>query len=90
MPELTKEEKKFLVKALWDALQSPEWTRDGIIEFGKAVFSKASFKDMSEKTFEQIFPFVEKITVTLGEKLNARAEEQLKKETPAEGGEKRG
>lgn len=70
---LNKEEKAFLMKALWKALQAPTWTKDDLIEFGKAIFSKLTLGKMSEKTFERILPFLSKITDSLGQQLSEQA-----------------
>lgn len=73
--EMTKEEKKFLMLALWDALIAPKWTKDDLIDFGKAIFSKKLFKDMTDAEFNKVFPFLNSITITLGKRLTNKAEE---------------
>lgn len=75
---LNKEEKAFLMKALWKALQSPTWTKDDLIEFGKAIFSKLTLGKMSEKTFDRILPFLSKITDSLGQQLSEQADAATK------------
>lgn len=70
--EMTPEEKKFLMLTLWDALIAPKWTKDTLIDFGKAIFSKKPLKDMSDKEFNLIFPFLRDATVELGKKLVQR------------------
>lgn len=82
---LTAEEKKILMKAIWGALQTPEWTKDNLIDFGKAIHSKKSLKELDDKAFEKIFPFLEKVTISLGDKLHTAATVALAKpdETPA-------
>jgi hypothetical protein len=67
---LSKEEKAFLIKALWESLQAPAWTKDDLIEFGKAIFAKKSLKKMDDKTFVQILPFLEAVTVAFGKRLS--------------------
>lgn len=67
--EMTAEEKKFLMLSLWDALVVPKWTKDNLIDFGMAIFSKKPLKDMSDKEFAKVFPFLKEITVELGKKL---------------------
>lgn len=82
---LTAEEKKILMKALWASLQAPTWTKDNLIDFGKAIHSKKSLKELDDKVFDKIFPFLEKVTITLSEKLHAAATAAMAKpeEPPA-------
>ena len=70
-PVLTKEERAFLVKNLWEALQVPSWTKDDLIELGKAIFAKKTLREMGvdEKLFARIFPLLVKIADHLGERL---------------------
>ena len=74
---MTDEEKRFFIKALWESLQDPLWGRDDLIDFGKAIFSKQSLKELPDKTFEKIFPYLKHIAESLGERLTAQAEKQL-------------
>jgi hypothetical protein len=74
--ELTKQEKKTLMRALWSALLEPKWTKDDLIDFGKAIFAKKSLREMDDKVFEQIFPFLDEITASLGRKLQIAAIEE--------------
>lgn len=71
IPILTKEERAFLIKNLWEALQVPSWTKDDLIELGKAIFAKKTLREMGvdEKLFARLFPLLIKITDHLGEKL---------------------
>ena len=66
---LSREEQAFLIKILWESLQAPSWSRDDLIEFGKAIFGKTPLKDMDPKKFTQLFPFLKQITDNLGIKL---------------------
>lgn len=66
---LSKEEQAYLIKILWEALQAPSWSRDDLIEFGKAIFGKTPLKDLDPKKFNQLFPFLKVITEHLGAKL---------------------
>ena len=66
---LTKEELAWLIKALVESLEIPDWTKDDLIEFGKAIFGKTPLKDMDPKKFTQLFPFLKQITDNLGIKL---------------------
>jgi len=80
--EMTKEEKSFLMLALWDALIEPKWTKDDLIDFGKAIFTKKKLKDMTDAEFGKVFPFLTNITVELGRKLTKKAEEAISAATP--------
>ena len=66
---LNREEQAFLIKILWEALQVPPWSRDDLIEFGKAIFGKTPLKDLDPKKFDRLFPFLVQITNNLGVKL---------------------
>ena len=66
---LSREEQAFLIKILWESLQAPPWSRDDLIEFGKAIFGKTPLKDLDPKKFNQLFPFLKQITDNLGIKL---------------------
>lgn len=66
---LSREEQAFLIKILWESLQAPSWSRDDLIEFGKAIFGKTPLKDLDPKRFTQLFPFLKQITDHLGIKL---------------------
>lgn len=79
--EMSKEDFKFLMKALWESLIGPAWTKDTLIAFGKVVFTKVSLKEMDDKNFELLFPYLKKITETLGTKLAAEAERKIEEET---------
>ena len=68
---LSREEQAFLIKILWESLQAPPWSRDDLIEFGKAIFGKTPLKDLDPKKFNQLFPFLKQITDSLGIKLKA-------------------
>lgn len=70
---MTKEEKKFMIRSLWDSLVDVQWTKDDLIDFGKAIFSKQSLQKMEEKTFTKIFPFLNKVAENLGAKMSAEA-----------------
>lgn len=75
---ITAEDKKFLVNTIWEALQSPKWTKNDLIDFGTAIFSKKKLKDIDESVFNKIFPFLEIITLNVSEKLNQKGEDLLK------------
>ena len=70
---MSTEDKAFLIKALWKALQEPTWTKNDLIAFGMAIFSKHTLGKMPEKTFEVIYPFLTTIAESLGEQLSSEA-----------------
>ena len=80
--ELTKEEKAFFTKAVWKALSAPDWSKDDLIDFGKALYAKKTLRDMEDKTFKKIFPFLEKITNSLGITLAEQAEAKTDQPAP--------
>lgn len=66
---LNKEELAYLIKAVWEALQAPSWSKDDLIEFGKAIFGKTALKDLDPKKFNRLFPFLKTIAEHLGTRL---------------------
>lgn len=88
--EMTKEDKKFLMNALWGALIEQKWTKDHLIEFGKAIFAKQSLQEMDEKTFGVIFPYLNGVVVNLGGRIWTESERQrLSGEEPEADGQKK-
>lgn len=82
---LSKEEKAFLMKALWKALQTPAWTKDELVELGKAIFAKETLGKMADKRFEIIYPNLVKIVESLGVQLADQAAAMQKDEKKNEG-----
>lgn len=78
--EMTREEKKFLMTSLWEALIGQKWTKDDLIDFGKAIFAKLTLQDMDERTFAKIFPHLSGVVVNLGTLLRKEAERQQRLE----------
>jgi len=72
---LSLEEKAFLLNTIWEALLTPQWTKDDLIDFGKAIFSKQKLNKMNSATFSKVFPFLQSVSNTVGEKLSKRAQE---------------
>lgn len=73
--ESSKEEKAFLIKAIWKALQTPKWEKADLITFGTAIFEGAPLSKIAPKTYDAIVPFLIKITDSLEETLTAKARE---------------
>jgi len=103
MPELSRKEKAALIKIVWEALHAPPWeegqgAKDNLIGFGKAIFihrRKAEdgtfegipLREIEEKQFDRFYPFLEKISNAIAEKLltgDKTTAEQEKKETKQE------
>ena len=78
-----KKERALIIKALWESLQEPAWTKDDLIDFGKAIFAKKTLKKMDDKTFVKIFPFLEATAVALIKRLQAAQAAQAAEETEA-------
>lgn len=81
---LTAEERAFLMTSLWNALSSPKWTKDDLIDFGKALFTRQSLQEMPDKAFEKIYPFLCEITDSLGRQMSDKAQEIASSMTLAE------
>jgi len=71
--KMSNEEMAFLTKTLWEALQTPRWLKNDLIEFGMAIFSKKSLKAMDDKVFARIFPFLQQVAESMAEKLAEKA-----------------
>ncbi len=76
---LTKEETAFFIKAFWEALLAPEWTRDHLIELGKAVYAKTPLAKLSDTDFTLFFPYLQTIAQKLGGKVIEQANAAAKK-----------
>ena len=69
---LTKEELAWLIKAIVESLEVPDWTKDDLIEFGKMIWAKTSLKTLAErneKLFNRLFPLLAKVATYLGTKI---------------------
>lgn len=84
---MTKQEKAFLLKAIWTSLQAPDWDKDDLVDFGKAIFTKTQLKDLNEAAFGKFLKYMTQITDKLGlllaEHSRATIEEIEKKEKEA-------
>jgi hypothetical protein len=91
--ELSKKEQATLINALWDSLRTPPWTKDKdkLIDFGKMIFANAKvpLKDMENRQFEKLFPYLAEIASGLGERiLGANGEVKVEKKDDEVQGEK--
>lgn len=90
MPELSKKEMAALINMVWESLQAPTWTKDDLIAFGKAIFSKETLKSMGKADFEKIFPFLSQIAKSFAEKIDSvPASAQEKRTTEKEAKEEK-
>lgn len=72
MPNISKEELAWLIKAIVESLEIPDWTKDDLIEFGKMIWAKTSLKilaERDEKLFSRLFPLLAKVATHLGTKI---------------------
>lgn len=68
-PEMAKEDVAWLMKSLWESLQSPGWTfanRKDLEKLGEAIFSGKKLKEVDDKLMTRLFPHLKTITLHLG------------------------
>ena len=69
---LSKEELAWLIKAVVESLEVPDWTKDDLIEFGKMIWAKTTLKSLAErdeKLFGRHFPLLATVATHLGTKI---------------------
>jgi len=76
---LSKEDTAFFIRNLWEAVLAPAWTKDDIIEFGKAVFAKVPLSKIDDKKFDLLLPYLTKMSETLAQRLHTRIVEEHEK-----------
>jgi len=82
-PSLTNKETAFLIRAFWEALLAPKWSRDHLIELGKAVFAKLPLASLSDAQFAMFMPHLQEIAQSLASRLGDWPEPSAeKKEAP--------
>jgi hypothetical protein len=95
----TNEEIIFLLRALWDSLQSPGWTfknRKDLEKIGEAIFSGKKLKELDDALYDRIFPHLKTVAIHLGKILRnsqsetAEAPKAPPKTTPVLAGEESG
>jgi hypothetical protein len=75
---LAREETAWLMRAIWEALQSPDWAsqnRKDIEKLGEALYSGKELRDLGDKILDRIFPHLVTVTTHLGDALAAKAAE---------------
>jgi hypothetical protein len=81
---LSKAETAWLMRALWSALQAPNWAegnRKDLQKLGEALITGKTLKELPNDLLERIFPHLKIVTLHLGAALKARADEM---DTPPE------
>lgn len=71
-PTMSKEDIAFFVRNIWESLLEPSWSRDDIIEFGKAVFAKTPLAKIPDDKFEKLLPYLSKIAESLGGRVQVK------------------
>ena len=67
--ELSREETAFYIRTFWEALISPSWSRDTLIELGKVVFAKVPLNKLSDEQFAMLIPKLQEIATIIGTKV---------------------
>ena len=57
------------IRTLWETLLAPNWTKDDLIDLGKAIFAKTPLKRFDPVKFDRLFPHLVKITEALESKI---------------------
>jgi hypothetical protein len=71
---LTREESAFFIKTVWEGLISPTWSKDHIIEFGKAVFAQTKLSQLTDQQMTMLLPYLKQIANTIGTKILQQAQ----------------
>lgn len=71
---LTREESAFFIKTVWEGLISPTWSKDHIIEFGKAVFAQTKLSQLTDQQMTLLLPYLKQIANTIGTKILQQAQ----------------
>lgn len=59
------------IRAIWEALLAPQWTRNQLIELGKSVYARKPLKDLDPKLFDELLPRLVEIAAILDDKFTA-------------------
>lgn len=74
--ELSREETAFYIRTFWEALITPAWTRDTLIELGKVVFAKIPLNKLSDEQFALLIPKLQEIATVVGAKVALQQSQQ--------------
>jgi hypothetical protein len=58
------------IRAVWEALLAPDWTKDDLINLGKAIFARTPLKRFDPDKFDRILPHLDKATEVLEAKIS--------------------
>jgi hypothetical protein len=67
--ELNREETAFYIRTFWEALTTPTWTRETLIELGKVVFAKVPLNKLTNEQFAMLIPKLQEIAIVIGTKV---------------------
>jgi hypothetical protein len=70
---LTREESAALIRAFWEGLIAPQWTRDDLIELGKAVYAKTPLAKLTNEQLSRFLPPLKILAEVAGAKLTQPA-----------------
>ena len=86
--KITNEQMATLNRIVWTALGKPKWTKDDLVDFGKAiyVYGKKPLKEMDDGTWSKVFPFLKEITQTICESFFTVPTQEKKADEPQAGG----
>lgn len=79
--ELNREEMAFYIRSFWEALITPQWTRDTLIELGKVVFAKVPLNKLTDEQFAALIPKLQEIAGIIGAKV--KLQQSHSSEAPA-------
>ena len=57
------------IRAVWAALLAPNWTKDDLIDLGKAIFARTPLKNFDQTKFDRILPHLDAVTEMLEAKI---------------------
>jgi hypothetical protein len=75
IPDMSPADTAWLMNALWESLQSPDWSfssRKDLEQLGTAIYSGKKLKELDSQLLNRLFPHLKKITLHLGKLLTHR------------------
>lgn len=64
-PEVTRATRAHNIRSVWEALLAPNWTKDDLIDLGKAIFARTPLKHFDQAKFDRILPHLSKLAEVL-------------------------
>jgi hypothetical protein len=74
---MSREDIAFFIKHLWEALLAPSWSRDDLIDLGKAVFARTPLSKIEQKRFDRLLPHLTQMVKSLGVAVQAKLLEEI-------------